>query len=361
MKNLLKILTLFLFINISLFAESNPVLDTINNLEQAGYITAENAIKAKQEFVHTETKESSWTDYLTLVNTMKILALIAFLIATQGLIKKFIKLFTKVPMYIYLGLGLFLSLYTTFYSERIWLSQSYYLSLFAVIANVLIIFGFITVYEKFFRKIKELISLNLSEEIILSFYFMLYFGLFAIYFDSSFLGIFSVIGLATLFGFSFYTTGISTYIGYDDEDKISSGLYSSYFILLTYSLIKIFNLNIPYINSFSIGIEYVLTIMLVVTLLIQTSYFYQGEKGFEASIILFILVFVFGNIGGTIFDLTTIQVIINTGFLLFILGWMEYFIFKANGILAMFVSGFILYGLALFIENNHDYFITKLF
>lgn len=195
MKFLTKILILFLFINISLFAESNTVIDTINNLQNSGYITAENAIKAKQEFAQSEINKSSWTDYITLVNSMKLLAIIAFLIATQGLIRKFIKIFTNIPMYIYLGVSLIFSIYITFYSEAIWASQSYYLSLFGVISNVLIIIGFITVYEDFFKKLKELISLKFSIEIVASFYFMLYFGLFGIYFDSSFLAIFSIIEL----------------------------------------------------------------------------------------------------------------------------------------------------------------------
>ena len=317
--------------------KAQVILETIQDLEKTGYITSKNALEAKKEFVFSKpellqvdtsiqetTLDStvSWTEYLSLINIMKVMAVIFLLIAFKGVVFKFIILFVAIPQYVYQTLLLTLSLTLTFYPDLIWATEASYLSIFGVIANIVIVAWIIATYEDLFTRLFKMLSLNMNPEIVASVYATLYFGFFAIYIDSSVLGIIAAMSFVSIFSFTMSTSGVCTYIGYDRDDLIGVSLISTLIIVSGYSIITIMGINVPHIEVFSIGIQYVLTIVLVITLVIQTSFVYEEDNTFALSTFLFIMVFIGANIGSFVFNLEVIPAIVNTGFLLF------FFIYK---------------------------------
>lgn len=357
--------------------KAQTILETIQGLEKSGYITAKNAIDAKKEFVFSnpellkkdivqETKvsksaEVSWSEYISLVNIMKILAVIFLLIAFKGLIFEFILFFASVPQFVYQAVVLSVTLTMTFYPELIWLSEAKYLSVFGVVANIFVLGWIVATYDEFVDKILSIISLNVPIEIVLSIYATLYFGLFAIYIDSSLLGVIAALSFVSIFGFTMSTTGLCTFIGYDHDDLINQSLLVSLLTVVGYSIITIMGITIPYLSVFSVGIEYVLTIVLVITLIIQTSFAFDDDNMFGLNVVLFVLLFLMSLVASFLFNLQVIPSIVNTGFLIFLLGWLNYFVSRVNGILTMFVAAVTLYLSALLLESHSEYFVTTLF
>lgn len=355
--------------------KAQTILETIQGLEKSGYITEKNAVEAKKEFVFSKPEllqkeinhvqkvnsDVSWTEYISLINIMKVLAVIFLLIAFKGVVFKFIILFVSIPQYIYQALILSASLMLTFHSDLIWLSQAKYLSIFGVIANILIITWIIATYEDFVKKVFSFISLNFPIEIVASVYATLYFGLFAIYIDSTLLGIIASLSFVSIFGFTMSTTGLTTFIGYDDHEFIDPGLLASLFVVVGYSTITLMGISIPYISVFSIGIEYVLTIVLVITLIIKTSFAFEDDNSFWLNVVLFIFLACASIVTAFLYNFEVIPSIINTGFIMFLLGWLYYFTTKVSGILTMFMVSITLYLSALLLESYPEYFVTTLF
>jgi len=266
-----------------------------------------------------------------------------------------------IPQEVYQFAALATSIMLTFHPETIWASEALYLSIFGVIANVIILGWIADTYEEIVERIIRLISLNVPISIVVSAYATLYFGGFAIYIDSWFLGIIASIAFVGMFTFTMETSGICTFIGFDKEDLIVPGMLVSLLILVIYSFVTITNIPVPYLDVFSVGIEYVITIMLTISLVILTSFFFKKEAIFGLSILLFILTFLGANAGMILFGLNVIPAIVNTGFVLFFMGWLHYFTYQLSGILTMFVAAVTLYGTALLIEANPQYFVTALF
>lgn len=274
---------------------------------------------------------------------------------------KFIELFASIPQYVYQFSAITTTLALTFYANLIWPSEAKYLSMFGVVANIIVIGWIIAVYEEFVEKLFRFISLNVPVEIVASIYLTLYFGFFAIFLDSAFLGVIAAITFVSIFSFTMSTTGLCTMIGYNKEDFVNQSLFVTLLIVVGYSIISILGIQIPYLNVFSVGIEYVLTIVLVVTLLIKTSFAFDDDKMFGLNILIFVALFFASLIASFLFNLQVIPAIINTGFLIFLLGWLHYFTTKISGILTMFMAAVTLYLSALLIEAHPEYFVTKLF
>tara|TARA_Y100001960_G_scaffold333822_1_gene441240 strand:- start:2473 stop:3639 length:1167 start_codon:yes stop_codon:yes gene_type:complete len=388
MKYIQKFLILFSFIffvttsfanEVTLSQEGQIVLETINKLESSGYITEKNAIEAKNEFVfngdHYKMNEEieaskseaevdngiNIADYITLIGTFKTLGVLLLLVAFRGVVMKFIHLFTKIPQIVYQVLVLALTLTATFKPEVLWASQAEYIALFGVIANVFVFAWFVAIYEKTLLKLLSYISFNLNPAIVASFYLTLYFGYFAISMDSQTISFFALFSLEAMFGFFIFTYGLTTYIGYEEEDYITISYVVNLVLVGLYSFVSITGFEIPYFNHFEVAIPYVSSIVLAVTLLIKTSFFYSDEKGFGVSIIVFILLTLFSIYAGIAFELEVLPAVMNTAFVIFILGWIGYLTSEISGILTATLIGLGLYGFALLIEKYPSYFITSIF
>lgn len=355
--------------------EGQIVLKTINTLERKGYITQKNALEAKNELVFSnnefitavKTKQTidksdiTWNEIITTSNVLKTLGLISFLFFFRGVILNFMFLFTKIPAWIYQILFLGGSLFATFGANYIWESQSFYISNFGVVANLIVLGWIVADYEEFFSKLFKLISLNIPAHIAVGFYAMIYFGFFAISLESSFMGILSVISFVSMLTFFMFSTGMSTYIGYDDEDYVTVSMFINGILLSIYSYIVIMGVEIPYMQYFSIGIEYVLTIAFGVALLINASFFSKDRPQFLFSFLLMFVAFFAGLAGLYLFNLEVIPVIMNTVFFLFALGWIGYISFQFSSLFAMLVVSCTLYGSGLLLEKHPELFVTALF
>ena len=387
-----KILLLLMFFSYQLLATENIIpqevkynqkaqiiLETINKLEKNGYITNKNSLEAKKEMVfndksmklikndpqnkikETSSNEITSSEFFSLINIIKIIAVIFFLIAFRGIVMKFLYLFTKIPEYVYQSLLLSLSIYLTFSPEIISVSESFYISNFAVFSNLILLFWIVIAYEKFFLKILSFISFNIPLQLIGSFYLTLYFSVFTIYLESQFLGIISLISFVSMLGFSMETSGLTTYIGYEDEDYLEISMFINGIILLSYSYITINNINIPYLNLFSTGIEYVSSIAFIIALLISSSFVFKDKPKFFLSLFLMVMSFLLSITSSILFNLEVIPAIINTGFFIFALGWLGFLTSKINGIVMSLSIGLSLYISALIIEKHPELFITTLF
>lgn len=367
--------------DIQLNERGQIMIDTINLLEEEGFITDKNAKEAKKEFVFnneslkkiqeelkeveniSKTNDSSFTlsEYLTLVNVLKTLAVVAFLIAFRGVLLKFIVFFTEIPVIIYQAVLLAISLFLTFNPESIFNSHADYLSMFGVVANIMVLGWIVATYEEFFEKLFKIFSLNIPVSIILPFYLSLYFGLFAVMIESQFLGILSVISFVAMFSFVFITTGLTTIIGFNKEDFILPSILINSAILTAYSAIELNGVNIPYVEFFSVGIEYIVSLCLVVALIITSSPFNKEEEGFGFGFFMMIVAFVCGLLGAFVFNMTVIPAFLNTAFFLFAAGWITYLVSSLGGIMIAFTLGAILYGGAMLMESYPELFVTALF
>jgi len=117
--------------------EGQIILNTITDLEKEGYLSKKFAIEAKKEFVfdkpemiekielgkiENKVKDSdiTWTEYLSLINIIKLLAILGFLWVFRGIIMNFIDIFTHIPISIYQILFTTISIGMVFYSKLIW-------------------------------------------------------------------------------------------------------------------------------------------------------------------------------------------------------------------------------------------------
>lgn len=362
--------------NFTLNEKGQIILDTIQELEDSGYITKKNAREAKAELVFSKADllsqekpvkdqvkntDIEWGEYLSWINLLKILGIISILIAFRGFVFKFLIHLVKIPTIIYQTLFLTMTLAMSFFPEHIYAEQATYIAIFGVIANIIVLAWIVGTYEDFFMRIFKIFSLNLSPFIVGCFYTSLYFGLFAIQLDSQLLGVLSCIAFVGMFGFIFETSGIHTIIGYREDDYMAISLIINGLIVLGFSLISINEIDVPYLSVFTSGIQYVCTIVFAVTLLIYSSFIFKNEKGFALSILLMIAAEAFSLISMTLYNLEVIPAIINTAFFLFVVGWVGYITKQISGILMAFVLGVLLYGSAVYIEKNPELFITALF
>lgn len=355
------------------------VLNVIKSLQDSGYITEKNAKEAKVEFVlnknnldkiikenqlkdnSVDSPTSTIMNYVNTVNLFKILGVVALLIAFKGFLVKIVLAIVNIPVVIYQVLLMGASLFGTFYSEMIWASEAYYLSLFFIVSNILILGWIYSEKEEFWNKIFSYISLNMNPIVVVSFYLTLYFGFFTLQTESVFLSVLTLIAFESMFGFMIVTIGLTTYIGYEDDDYIGFSFIVNALLLTLYCATSIMAIEIPYFDLFSVAIAYISSIVFTVTLLIKSSFYFMDEKGFWFYVLITLLVSFGSMFGGSMYDLEVIPAVINTGFVIFISSWICYLTSTINGILTTAVIGVLLYGSALLMEKYPELFIMSIF
>ncbi len=372
------------------YYEADIILKNIEQLQEDGFITERNAIDAKNKYVfeneeliqkmvkYNEDKEAqtynvdsdvSITEYFTLVNTIKFIACLAFIIAFHGIfakiIKNFYKFITLIPNFFYQAVLLSLSVTLTLNPSLLFDSQAFYIALVSSFINIFILGWFIADYRYSIIRYMKFLFVGIKPEILIGFYTFLYFGGLSILYTSSFFGLLSVMGFVGMLGFIFLYSDLIAIIGVEDEKEIHNVTFTTLFILGIYSAVRIFNIEVPYLESFYIGIEYVCSIALGVCLLIGSSiYIYEGRrKSFPKGLytVMFVLVTIASMGISTLYGITVPSAIITTFFALYILGNIGYMTSKVNYIFMTFVLGAMLYGTALLMEKYPAYFVTSLF
>jgi hypothetical protein len=368
--------------NIEVLKEGEIIIETIDKLTKDGYITEKNAIEAKQEYVFSNPEilnkvieiesasqnkidnEISWTEYITWENSAYFISVIFALICFHGVILKIIAsglfVILSVPVIIYQVLLLSLSLVMTFKPELISIEHSFHLALFGSIANIIILGWMAFFYKELFKKISKLLSLGLNVETMLSFWLFLYFGLFAVLQESSAFGLLSIIFLVSVTGFVIIHMGLGIALGAKSDNMLIPVVLCNLLILGAYSAIMIAGIKIPYLEHFSIGIEYVCSLALCVCLLITSSPFFTDEEGFGLCFLLMILVSIAGFSIGTFYGLTVIAAFTNTFFVLFVIEWLLYSVKDTNYTIIMGILAVLFWGIAKILSNYSQYFITNL-
>lgn len=377
-----KILWIFLaiFLAFPAFAETQTLADAkselLQKMQSDGYLTEAAAQEAKQKYILDEDKnyiiadqrektidaneaevnqaeeESGWTQYFSLINFIKVLAVILLLVAFSGIIKKIIHgcwaLIAMVPVWVYQGVFLTATIFASLFPASIWQSQFFYIALFGIFGNLMIGIWILSIWDKLRYTLKKLLSFGLPLMSVISLLLMIYFGTFAIAYQSSLLGFFAAVALSGVFTFSlFYAPGI---LFLDFKENALGAMVVGHLLALTIFIVLLqLGIATEYLIHFNAGIQYYCTLALGVALLVGSSPFYK-----DASIFYF-LIFTAVCVAATFLyffaGLTGMAIILYICFALVFLEWIAYLGFKTGVITGLLLIGGVLFAIALILER----------
>lgn len=380
---------------LSAFAQNNTTLadvktDVISNLQKDGYLSEKMANEAAQKYVtpkdaqtvikivtpesngaSTQTNNSNvnmtesaataeqakatvnWTQYLSWINFLKVAGSALLIIAFWGFIKIVIKntwhIITLVPPCIYQAVFLCASIFASIFPEYIWESQAFYVALIASFTNLIILGWIVVTYQQIIFFLEKIFNFGIPLPTIASFWAMIYFGIFAIAYESSIFGFFAAIALSGIFSFTMmYSPGVLFL--YFKENALAAVVFGHILVLLAYTGVWYSGIADPYAQYFNAGIQYYCSIALGVGLLVGASPFYKPEQA-GAYFMLFLLV-VAGATGAYFFlSMTAMATILFIFFVLVFVEWIGYVGFKAGWVAGCAVVGAMLYGFSLLMES----------
>jgi hypothetical protein len=371
------------------FFEAQIILNNIDLMTKDGFITVKNAEEAKNKYVFQNDKlkermennvensykaesyhdtEASWTEYITFLNIVKFIAVIILIIAFNGFILQFASFFlviiVSIPVILYQSLFLILGIVMTFFPEKIWESQAFYLAFFGSFVNIIILGWIAATYDKLFKKLIKLFTIGINPHVLLCIYGAIYFGALAIMYSSSAFGLLAIGFVVSSTGFVIYHSSLCVALGVDKEEHLATVIFSNLIMLFAYSAIKINGIDVPYLEHFTIGIEYLCSLALGICLLIAASPFINlnGKvKGtFAVSTILMFACSILALMGSVFYGLTTIAAFLNTMFILYLFEWIGYVSKQVGWVAFLFALGAGLFGLAMLLEKYPAYFINSL-
>jgi hypothetical protein len=365
--------------------EGQVIIETIDKLVSDGYITEKNAQEAKKEYVfdNPDIKERviknvesssaqkvdndiSWTEYITWMNTAFFFSTICAIIFFQGVIGSIIKTgffaILAVPVILYQILFMALTLTLSFKPEMLTDSSefAFNFALFGSIGNIIILGWIAYCYKDIVNKIVNLFTIGLDKISMLSFWSFIYFGMFALMYESSTFGLLSVIGFVSCTGFLIVHMGLGIALGARDDNFLPIIIFCNLLVLSVYSFIKIMGIDIPYFEHFEFGIQYVCSLALCISLLIASSPYLSDEKGFGLSLLLMILVSIAGFSGGVFYNLEVIPAFTNTFFVLFIIEWLLYTVKDSGRTIFVGILAVLFFAIGHLLSKLPEYFITSL-
>lgn len=282
---------------------------------------------------------------------LKVLAVLALLVAFNGLIIKFIKwawvTITMVPTYVYQSAFMACTLWLTLWPASIWASQAFYLALFGAFGNVLIVGWVLKTYPNVAELIKKMFSLGIPPYVLASFYGAVYFAVLAITFSSQIFGFFAAVCVSSMFGFGmFYMPGVL----FLDIRKNATGalLISHTLILIAYVAAK--HLSVPYLSLFAAGFEYYCPIGLGLAMLVGVSPWHG--KGIGLNFLVTLIVFGLAMFGYSFYGEHGIGSIIGIFATLLLIEWVMYASWSGGLIIGTAVTGVLLYSIAMVLESN---------
>lgn len=357
--------------------EGQIVLDTIIKLEKEGYLTQRNSKEAQKKYVyenkeymsqvHSEQSKVKEVDndvslfeYLTIVNALKFLGVVLFIIAFFKYIKGVVifgfYIVQSIPVYVYQFVLICGSIIGIIKPDLL-VSQDHFYVAFLSSFVLLISLGWVIAIYEVVQNIIDKLSMGMQEKTF-SLLMVLYFGGLSFMYSSQAFGFLSIAALITLFGFVVFQSRLTFYIGVQDDKYISPVILSTLLIIGVYSFLKVSGIDFHQEN-FRIGVEYLCSFALGSTLLIAGSP-YSPRDYKAAGIIGMIVISVLSFVLGTIYDLSVISAFINTFFVLWLVIWISWIGLKINGIVALAFIGACLYGIGLLIEKVPEYFVTSL-
>lgn len=368
---------LFLFSSFSFGAETaTPTIadiktNLISAMEKDGYLSQKMASEVAQKYISEadkvpiskaiqESKSVSWSEYLSWINFIKIVAVGFLLVAFSGAIKRVIEglwhIIVAVPVIVYQSVFLTIGLFGIFRPDLIWESQYFYIATFFSFSNLIVFSWILETQPKIVEKIKQIFSFGIPISCVASFYGMVYFGILALSYESSLFGFFAVVCLSGVFSFGLhYSTGTLTL--YFKENMLPSVVFGNLIVIIGYiAIFKTFPEHTTYFNS---GIQYYCTIAMCVGLLVGAAPFYKSDVSLGYSL-LFIVIAIFASFGYFFYDLQVMASIIFFFFILFILEWIGYLCIQTGFIIGSAIAGGTLFGIAKLFEHYGSMIILHL-
>jgi len=348
--------------------------ELISSMEKDGYLSSKMAGEVSQKYITEADKrtvskpitaqaaqieqaqvaaksKSGWKDYLSLINFIYVVAVIAFLVAFSGIIKNIIAglwvFIVAVPVIVYQVVFLSIGLLGIFRPDLISVSQQFYIALFCAFANLMVIGWIITTHKKLEEFIHKLFNLGIPVSCVASFYGMLYFGALAYFYDSSIFGFFAAVGLSGVFSFGLYYMPGVLFLNFK-ESMMPAVVFGHLAVLAIYTYV--FKNHPELTMNFDAGIQYYCTIAMCVGLLVAASPFYKRESALGYAVV-FIALFAAAAYGYYMYDMKVVSSIIFAFFILFVLEWIGYIGYKSGMIIGAIIIGLGLYGTAMLLEK----------
>ena len=362
------------------FGQASSVADVknqlISSLAKDGYLSKEVASAAAQKYITAEDKitaiqqlntkketnptESSWSDYLSWINFIKVVGVIFFLVAFSGVISKLVSgmwVFIKaVPVVYYQAVFIALTLLGIFFPRLIWESQYYYIALFASFANIMVVGWIIDSSPALQQLITKLLKLGIPVQCAAALYGMLYFGTLAFAYHSTIFGFFAVVCLSSGISFSMVCIPGKFFFHYKENTLIKVILGH---LLVFGAHIATFKEYGQYTELFNAGIQYYCTIILGISLLVGASPFYKRKSAIGYGV-LFITLFGLASYGYFFTEFKVISSITFIFFTIFVMEWIGYISYLSGIIFGSAFVGSTLYALSLLLEKYGSLIILKL-
>jgi len=351
--------------------EQTPVNQVIYQLEKDGFIDKETSIKAIDHYKNNKElnnqlseqfnkEKTSWTQYITFMNILKLIGIVLILIATRGILYKIIKsmlfIIIAVPLILYQTAALILGVMLTYNPEFFWAKEAFYVNLFGSTLNIIVVGWIMYTYEGILAAIIKLLNkIKISEEIFVLSLLTGYYYHLSLLETSMFYGTIAVMFFSGLFIYC-----VSRLFKDISEKQI---LYLfNFFGLGLFSLfvfLDITNVNHVFLDKLMFGLEYVSALIVIVSLLILSSPFFDRMSAILPSIMIAILSaigFMFGMSNGYV----EVSGLINTLVLITAFQWVFYLVKDSNYIIVCLVAGLLLFGTGKLIESYQNYFFTNL-
>jgi hypothetical protein len=196
-----------------------------------------------------------------------------------------------------------------------------------------------------------------------SFALALLWGAIAMFYQSSFVGFFSVGALLTFLGFSFVVEPLCYSFGFKDDDAVWRGTVAGFFISVAYVATRAFNLDLGPAVVFESGALWLATFVCFLGVLIVSNEVYLGEwKGGESrylsmNILAVLTLFAFAS-AGAFFGIREVTTMAGTFMILFFAGKIlevETESFVAFGFKLVVVGG-VIFGAWELIRRNEAFF-----
>ena len=338
----------------------------IDQLEHDGYLAPQAAEQARARYLGgteaVDAQPSAWTRYLSWTNFIKVVGVICLLVAFAGAIRRFgdrLRYWiAQVPREVYQAALLALTLCCSLAPQLIWAAQAYYLALFGVFANLLLLGWIVESHRAIWRFIAHLCRFGPPPASLVGALGVLYFGAFALLYQSQIFGFFAAVCLSSVLSFGvYYRPGVLTL--YFHDKATAAVVLGHLLVLAVYAGLKIAAQLPATAGLFAAGLEYYCTIALGVGFLVGASPYYK-RRSVGAYLALFAVVLCAAVAGYFLFDLKVIGSIVCCFAVLLALEWIGYFSYRINFIVGTFVMGMVLFAGALLLERYASFFVLRL-
>ncbi len=359
-------------------ATATARLELLQKMQQDGFLTEKMAQEARLRYVdHGAVKApvakdpppaspSLWERYVSWVNFFKVTAVLLLLVAFSGAIARLghrLKaLILRVPTPVYQATLLSASVCGTFWRGDVLMAEAYYLRLFCVFSN-LILLGWIVSSLPSLPRLKAFLESLLKKgfplDVLACAASLLYFGSLALYNGSSLLGFIAVMCLSGVFSFGVcYAPGML--ILFFERDRMAAVILGHLLVVGTYAGLKISGGLPPQSAVFAAGLEYYATVALGVGFLVAASPFRQKGTSMFVYLGLFLLTLIAAITGYFFFDLKVIGTMMCFFGLLLALEWIGFLSHKAGFLPFAAIMGAVLYGIAMLLEANSHLIILRM-